>query len=660
MQELEFLRSLVIIFGLSAAAVFVLDKLRVPSVVGFLTAGVFMGPHGLGLVRDTRMIETFAEIGVVLLLFVIGLEISLRNIKAYRRAILAGGTLQVAITTAAVSALSYLAWGNAGAAVVHGFLVSMSSTAVVTKLLFDRAELDSPHGRAGMGMLIFQDFCVVVFMLLIPLLAGGGDAIGVFLALAKSLAVIAAIIAAARWAVPAALHQVVRTRKHELFVISIVFVCLGSAFLTYKLGLSLALGAFVAGLVISESEYAHQTISDMLPLKDSFNGLFFISVGMLMDLDFFLANADIVMMAVLGIVLVKALSAALAGLLAGHNLRVSLHTGLVLSQIGEFSFVLAVAALAAGILTPDSYQIFLSSAVITILLTPLFVILSPRVSVWAASRRIAARLRRLKEAPSAKAPACALSGHVLIVGFGMNGRNLARVLKEIEVPYAVLELNSDTVRRMSAEGETIYYGDATSPEILHKAGIGRAKALVVAIADPAATRRIAGNARKLNPDIYIVVRTRYAAEVGELLSLGADQVIPEEFETSIELFSRVLQYYRMPGSLIAEYAKKIREDHYRIFTSPEAPKKMFRDIIAPMPNVFDETFAVEEGSRAAGSSLRELEIRSRTGAMVVSVRRRETIVFPEPDFAFEAGDSVLAIGERPALEKAAALFRRPG
>ena len=658
MVELEFLKSLVIIFGLSGIVVFILDRLRVPSVVGFLIAGILLGPHGLELIKDVHLVEVFAEIGVILLLFTIGLEFSLKSLLTLRRAILAGGFLQVFLTSLIVFLISYSSGIGINTSMVFAFLISMSSTAIVMKMLFDRAEMDSPHGRISVSILIFQDLCVVLFMLMIPVLAGTDkEFTRVFWVLLKSVGIVIAIIVSARWLIPKALHQIVHTRKREIFVTSIIFICLGTAFLTYKLGLSLALGAFIAGLVISESEYSYQAISDILPFKDSFNGLFFISVGMLMDINYFITHLPAVALIVAAVIVLKTVATTAAMTMMGNHLRVSLHSGLILAQIGEFSFVLSVTALKAGILTDGDYQLFLSSAIITMLLTPLFVALSPRVSTWVTSRRLLQRLQRTRTGAEITGVRTRKTDHVIIVGFGLNGRNLSFVLKELEVPYVILELNNQTVTAMRSKGEPIFYGDGTSPEILHKMGVERARVLVVAISDPTATRKIVKIARELNPRLYTVVRTRYLAEVEDLLGLGADEVIPEEFETSIELFSRVLQFYNMPRTLIEQYAERFRKDHYRLFIKGETPKRLFHDTIALMPDVDYESYVVRSGSPAVGSSIKDLDIRNRTGALVIAVKRGEKMMQgPGADFVFQEGDIIFLIGDESSLKQAAGLF----
>jgi CPA2 family monovalent cation:H+ antiporter-2 len=656
---LEFLKTLVIIFGVSAAVVFVLHKLRVPSVVGFLVTGVFLGPHGFGFVQDIHEVELLAEVGVILLLFTIGLEISLRNLKRIRSAVLGGGFSQVLLTSLATSAIAYLFLRQWNASLFAGFLVSLSSTAIVMKMLFDRAETDSPHGRLSVGILIFQDLCVVPLMLLIPILGGSpGDVGELFWTLFKSAAILSVVIVGARWLVPSILHQIVRTRIRELFVISLILLCLGTALLTSSLGLSLALGAFLAGLIISESEYAFQAISDILPFKESFNGLFFISVGMLMDLGFVREHPFIILLAVVLILILKTSTGFLSVHLLGHPSRVSLQTGLCLAQIGEFSFVLATAGKSAGLLTESLYQLFLSASVLTMLLTPPIIQASSGISSWLSSKRILERLDRMRKRAALEGFPSRREGHVIIIGFGLNGKNLARVLKETSIPYVVLELNNETVLIMKKRGEPIFYGDGTSPEILHKLGIDTARLLVVVISDPASTRRIVQMARKLNPRLYILVRTRYTAEVEDLIKLGANEVIPEEFETSIEIFARVLHHYQIPRNLILDQIEKIRSGSYEVLRRVGLPVKGLPEKCEIHADYEIETYRIDEQTNASGRPMRDLKIHAEADATVIAVRRGEEIIpNPEPEFIFQPGDVVYLIGKREKVCQAVDLLQ---
>ena len=657
-MEFEFLKTLVIIFGASAFIVFLLQKLRVPSIVGFLIAGTALGPHGFGMIRETGEVELLAEIGVILLLFTIGLEISLKKLKRIRSAVLGGGFSQVLLSFLATGAIAYPFLHKLNESLFLGFLVALSSTAIIMKMLLDRAEMDSPHGRLSMGILIFQDLCVVPFMLLIPILAGNqGSFFELLWTMFKSATILFVVIFSARWLVPNILHQIVHTRSRELFVITLILLCLGTALLTAELGLSLAIGAFLAGLVISESEYAYQAISDILPFKDSFNGLFFISVGMLMDLRFLSQNPLLVLFAVASILLLKTSAGFLSVHFLGHPVRVSLQTGLQLAQIGEFSFVLATTGKAAGLITESLYQLFLSSSVLTMLLTPLIVQFSPNISAWISSKKLLERLDRIRKSAEREGLSVKREGHVIIVGFGLNGRNLAEVLKEASVPYVVLELNNYAVLEMKKKGEPIFYGDGTSPEILQKLGIDTARLLVVVISDPASTRRIVHMARKSNPGIYIIVRTRYLAEVDDLIQLGANEVIPEEFETSIEIFARVLHQFQAPRNLILELIEKIRSGSYEVLRKADLPVKALPEKCEIITEIDIETYLINDRSYASGRSIKEMRIRSQTGTMVIAVKRgNEIISSPGPEFIFMPGDIVYLIGTKENLLKTFALL----
>jgi CPA2 family monovalent cation:H+ antiporter-2 len=653
-MEFEFLKSLVIILGISAIVVFLLGRLRIPSIVGFLIAGVIMGPYAFEFIKDVHEIEILAEIGVILLMFTIGLEFSLKNLLMLRSAFF-GGLLQVSLTIAGIAFLSYLFFKlRINTAIFNGFLVSLSSTAIVMKMLFDRAETSAPHGRMSVGMLIFQDICVVPFMLFVPLLAGIGGGIGtIAITLIKALLVVGIVLLAARWAVPYVLHQVVSARSRELFIMSIIFLCLGTALLTSRLGLSLALGAFLAGVIISESEYASQAISDILPFKESFIGLFFISIGMLLNLDFFKTNLVSILAVIFVIMAIKIATVTISAFAVGRSLRNSIQAGFYLFQIGEFSFVLAVSGKHHGLITEDIYQMFLAASILTMMLTPFMISASFRVSNWLSSKPIVQRFDwRLRRAEKEEYPE-KKSGHVIIIGFGVNGSNLARVLRKSEIPYVVLELNSNTVKKMKKKGEPIYYGDGTSIEILHKLGIRTAKVLVIAISDAAATRMIVQIDRKENPSLNIIVRTRYVMEVDDLKKLGANEVIPEEFETSVEIFSRVLHHYHIPRNVITEHIEDVREDNYRVLRTVKLPEKRLAERCEFLTEIDTESYLIKETSRVKGHSIGELRFRTETGVTIIAIHRGEKVhQNPAPDFVLKKEDILLLIGKREDINRA--------
>ncbi|MEW6162165.1 MAG: cation:proton antiporter [Nitrospirota bacterium] len=653
-MEYEFLKSLVIVFGASALMVFLLHKLKIPSLVGFLVAVVIIGPYGIGIVKDTHSIEILAEIGVILLLFTIGIEFSMAKFVRIKKAVIGSGGVQVLLTIILSATAAYFAIKNINQSVFYGFLIALSSTAIVLKSLAEKGEIDSPHGRIMIGILIFQDLCVVPLMLLIPALSGESiNIMDVLIKMGKAALIIAVVLLSSRWIVPALLHQVVHTRNRELFIITIILLCLGIALLTARSGLSLALGAFLAGLIISESEYAHQATADILPFKESFIGLFFVSVGMLMNIEYMFDHLLKITIIIVSIFSLKIITGMFSALVIGSPLRTSIHAGLGISQIGEFSFVLAISGKALGLITDDFYQIFLSSSVVTMMVTPFLLQIAPSVSGWIAERRLLKKLRILKKGYEGERFPRKRHRHVIIIGFGLNGRNLAKVLREAEIPYVVLELNSDTVREMKKKGEPIYYGDGTSREILYKLGIEKARLLVIAISDPASTRRIVSIARHENPDIYIIVRTRYVAEVDDLKTLGANEVIPEEFETSVEIFSRALHHYHMLRNVITEHIDNIRKDNYRILRTVELPRKHLAEKYELLKEINTESYLIKEASLVDGHSIKELRLRTETGITIIAVQREDKVhQNPQPDFVLKRGDILLLIGKKEDINRA--------
>jgi CPA2 family monovalent cation:H+ antiporter-2 len=566
MAELDFLRDLVVLFGASIVVVYGFNRLRLPAVVGFLVAGALLGPYGLDVVDDVARVEVLAEVGVVLLLFTIGVEVSLGQIRSLRT-VVGAGLLQIG-SAIVLSTLAAIAFGlplNQG--VFWGFLAAMSSTAVVLKMVTERGETNSPHGRLIIGILIVQDLAVVPMMVVTPVLGGLGEAgfLTVMQSVAKAALAVLLILVAARYLVPRLLVEVVRSRSRELFVITIILVCLGIAWLSSLAGLSLALGAFIAGLIISESEYSHQAMAEILPFRDSFNSLFFISIGMLLDLRVLLARPVLVMGLVVAIVGGKVVTTAGAAVVTGYSWRAAVLTGIALAQVGEFSFILAKVGRSVGLLPGESFQVFLTVSVLTLLLTPFLLQASPRLARRAeALQRLRHWLPERQTAPHG-IQSRHLRDHTIVAGYGVNGRNLAQVLRETEIPFVVVDVDGQTVRREQKKGIPIVFGDITHPQVLRRLGVQEASALVLAISDPIATRRAVTVARQLSPAIHIIARTRYLREIEDLRMTGADQVVPEEFETSIEIFSLVLQHYRMPTRVIAEKAERIRQEGYALF-----------------------------------------------------------------------------------------------
>ncbi len=662
MSEFGLLGDLLVIFTVSIAVVFLFHQFRLPPIAGFLVAGALIGPHALNLVSDTSQVQTLAEIGVVLLLFTIGIEFSLVQLVSLRSILLVAAPLQLGVMLALAwsgAALAGLPWQQG---VFWGFLLSLSSTAIVLKALADRGDSDSLHGRATIGILIFQDLAVVPMMLLTPILASPADgaALGIALTLGKSLVVVGLVMAAAWYLVPKLLEHIVRSRSRELFLLTVIVLCLGIAWLTSLGGLSLALGAFIAGLIISESEYSHQAMAEVLPFRDSFNSLFFVSIGILMDVRILLDHPLLVAGLLLLVLAMKFLTGAGAVLAVGAPPRAAVMAGIALAQVGEFSFILAQEGQDAGLLDGELYQIFLAVSVLSMIVTPLLIQWSPHLARRAeALQRVHGWFPGKTFAQTVKAEGRHLKvqDHVIIVGYGLNGRNLARVLSETEIPYVALDLDGDTVRREARHGVPIFYGDATNPNVLRHVKVEDAKVLVVAISDPFMARRAVQVARGLNPKIHIVVRTRYLRELEELHQLGADDVVPEEFETSIEIFALVLRTYNLPQEFVMRKAEQIRKEGYALLRRSDMPELAHHLRGGTLTDVEVETCRIEEDSPAAGKSLAELSIRPRTGASVIAwTRSGVTKSNPSEKIRLMAGDIVVLLGSREQIRRAMGLL----
>ncbi|MBA3956782.1 MAG: cation:proton antiporter [Parachlamydiaceae bacterium] len=560
-MEIPLLKDVAVIFGLAVIVLWICNRLRIPAIVGFLFTGVLSGPHGLQLVQAVSDVDMLAEIGIMLLLFTIGLEFSISQLMSVKRYFLIGGILQVGLTTLCGLGIGQIVGRPFGECIFLGFLLAMSSTAIVLKSLDARDETDSPHGRLILGILIFQDIAAVPMMLLTPVL-GTAEGSPVFdftlvLHLLMGIVVISVVFVAATKIVPALLYQLAKARSRELFSLSVLTICFAVAWLASSIGLSIAIGAFLAGLIISESDYRHEAIGNILPLQDIFSSLFFVSIGMLLDVRFVLAQPFLILGITIGVILLKAAIVGFTSLTLGLSLRVTILAAIGLAQIGEFSFVLASAGIHFGLGNEYLYQLFLAVALFTMALTPSLIGFSHGVVNWIMRLPIPEHWKSgLQAAPSHHAHA--LKDHIVIVGFGIAGRSLANAARATNVPYVILEMNPDTVRTEKAKGEPIHFGDATHESVQRHLHLQDARAIAVMINDQNAARRAIMLARRVNPNAYIIVRSRYVKDVQALRHLGANDVIPDEFGTSLEMLTRVLQRYDVPSEQVASVIDGLR------------------------------------------------------------------------------------------------------
>lgn len=562
MEELGLLATMAIGLVVALVGGAAARRLKLPVVVGYLLGGMLIGPNGLALIRDVGDVETLATIGVVLLMFTLGIELSLKSLREVGRVAVIGGAAQIAATAALGLLVGRLLGWSLMEAGLFGAFVAMSSTIVVLKTLMDRGELGSPHGRVMIGILLVQDLCVVPMMVVLPSLGGTGT--GLFVALGwavlKGVVFVAAILVLGFLVLPRFMRRVAEGQSRELFLLAVVSLCLGAAFGAYYVGLSIALGAFLAGLLVSESEYGHQALADIKPLRDVFAALFFVSLGMLASPGFILDSPRVVAAVVAAVVLGKFVIAAIVTRIFGYSAKTSLFVGSGLFQIGEFSFVLAATALATGLISETVYSLTLTTAVITILLTPFGMGLTSGVYHRLIQVRGISKLLARGVDPVVSEEGMPLRNHVVICGYGRTAMNLARVLGRRKFSCVVIDIDPRAIDAAHDNGIPCIYGDAGNPEILAQAGVERAKVLVITFPDPAAARLAVANARRVNPRLDVVARVHRDEDRDVLQRIGVAGVVRPEVEAGLEIIRHTLHRFGLTSQEIEYIISGLREE----------------------------------------------------------------------------------------------------
>ncbi|MFO0419041.1 MAG: cation:proton antiporter [Planctomycetota bacterium] len=676
------LLELALLFALCVGVAVTFHRFRLPPIVGFLVAGVLVGPNAIGLVQHKAMVEHLAEVGVVVLLFAVGLEVPLGQIQRLRRAIFVGGGLQIVGTIAATAAVAMAFGASWQLGVLLGFLIALSSTAAATKILVDQGELAAPHGRVVLGVMIAQDLAVVPMILLLPFVVGGGDggAASPLRSLAN-LGLLAAVLAAARLLVGPLVRLVARTRNRELFVLFLATWCLSLAAVTAALELSLALGAFLAGVLLADSDHHSQAAAETEPFRDAFASLFFVSIGMLFDAGVVAERPLAVGVGLAAVLVGKAALMAFAVGRLGQPRWVQLRAALTAAQVGEFSFVLVQLAKQKNkeLLAGDLERVFLVVAVLSIAVTPL---------LYALGKRLAARARDAAAPAAVGTAAVGTAGstagsaagstagsgeaadghhagipkreHAIVVGFGPTGRTIAAGLQAAGVPYVVAEMNADTVKAEKLKGTPIVLADCTRQHALEALGVHGAQLLVLAVNDGAATSRIAQLARQLAPDLHVLARSTYTAEADGLRRAGATDVVPQELEASVEMLVRTLRRFLVADDEIGRQVRGVRAraggERLAEVAGGEAAQ-----LAEFVPGIGFAVFRVQPAADCLHRTLAEVGIRRRTGCSVVAVRRDgQNLGAITPDTVLAPGDAVVVIGPKARLADAAAMFADPG
>ncbi len=654
---------ILILSGVATVTAVFSHFLRLPIMIGFVITGVLIGPHSFKLVSSLPDAYSLTELASVILMFTIGLEFSFLKLKELHHQLLKLGTAQVLITIAAVFSIGYSLSYPLNKALLWGFMISLSSTALVLKLLHDYRDIDAPHGKNSIGILLFQDLIVIPMILIIPLLSpGSNDTLGVtgfavFLWLGKVAAIAVVLYITKQFLLSFILERVVATRSHELFLISIIFICLGTGYLFHLVGLSLSIGAFIAGAIVSESAFGHQATSIFTTLRDTFLGLFFVTIGMLLDVKFMVINFSLIMMLGLGFFFLKSGIVFLVCLVNRTSVSVALLTALSISQVGEFSFLIASQAADLNLLDTLDSQYFMAISVLSMMFTPLMYLMGPKIVQsrpfvnWKSLNFLPESIsikRRLRKQSS---KTIASTGHntthipeTIVIGYGIAGHNVVSALQDLLIPYHVIESNYELVKKAKLAGITICFGNAKSHDILNQAGIEHAKIVVIAISDTHSIPGIIGEIRKVRPDVPIIVRIQYTRNMANLKLDPRITVVIAEIETATELVANVLKGYGLPSQLIFDYALQAKQQliaHGVIGTG-------HRYNILSLPSWDTLTsirpLQIEKEYFAAGKTLAELALLERTGGLVVSVFRKGMgTKIPGRDFTLLAGDIIHVI-----------------
>ncbi len=642
------LTDLAALFALCVCAGVLFQRFKLPPIVGFLAIGALVGPNALGLVDELDTVEKLAEVGVVVLLFAVGMELPLSQLARMRRTILVGGGIQIVGTVLFAALVCWLGGLEWRLAVFLGFLLSLSSTAALTKVLVDNGEFATPHGRFAMGIAIAQDLAVVPMILLIPMLVGEGQAGGVVETL-ENLALLVVVLAIARYVLPKALGIVARTRSRELFVLTLATLCLAMAVVTAHLGMSMALGAFLAGILLADSDFHGHAMAEVEPFRDALASLFFVSIGMLFDGGAIVESPFLALAALAAVVAGKAAIVAVAAKALGQPGWIRIRSGLLLAQIGEFSFVLAQVGGGTGVLPPKAYKLFLVVAVLSIACTPLL----HQFGRWLVTRG------RGKDHAAVKEDG-ALADHAIVVGYGPTGRTLVHALQNLGLPVIALEMNAKTVRDERARGVPIEFGDATRSSTLKGLGLARARMIVLAVNDIEACKRIAQLAKDIAPNVHVLARAVYIGEVQPLLRSGADEIVPQELEASVEILARTMRRFLVADDEIGRRIREVREAAGAIDKSAPLARVEAARIQELIPGIGLGVHRVGTGACVAGKKLSECGFRNKTGCTIVAVRRgRENLPAITPETVLQANDAVVVIGPQSNLELAAAMFAAP-
>lgn len=666
-SEIDLIGPLVLLLAVACLVMFALGRLRLPPTIGYLLSGVLLGPHVMGMLAEGETVSTIAEIGVILLMFTIGLEFDARYFLRIRRVAIGGGLTQILLTVLA-ALLAGMAFGwSIRTSLFIGCIIALSSTAVVLKSMMRQGSLDTLPGRLTVAVLIMQDLAIVPMMILLPIRGGSMSEISLNLAgaLGRATLLLALTLLLTRYLMPRFLHLVARGRSQELFLLMTMAICLGMAWVSHLLGVSYALGAFLAGVIIGGTDFAHQIHADIIPFRDVFSGVFFVAMGMLLDPGYVVSAWPAVLVLVTIILVGKTAITTLAVSAFGHPPAISLQVGFNLAQVGEFSFLIAQMGWRQNLIGEEIYKLAIAASVISMIAAPLLIQASPRLS--SAVARVTVRLlpaaERLGRLPAGIRDAGplppALSGHVVILGYGTVGRALGDVLLANQVPFLALELDPDFVREGRRHAHPVHFGDANSEGLLRRVGVDRARHLVVTLPDAVLERAVIKRARAMNPGLHIIARSRRGTEDDSFYLDGADEVVTETFEAGIEFIARILRRLNMPKQEVERQIGRARGSRYEFIRRNEFAPLPLSDVRRTLDSLRVEFLEVPDGSPLVGRNLRDAGIRESTGALVIAVVRDGEIIHnPAADFSLRRNDTLLVSGAIEQVVRAEQIINR--
>ncbi|MCJ7450970.1 MAG: cation:proton antiporter [Steroidobacteraceae bacterium] len=640
---------------LLAGSVLVLSLVRrfaLPPILGYLLVGMLLGPHALGLASDDESVAMLAEFGVVFLVFTLGLEFSLARMIAMKAEVLGIGGLQMVLVTAATGSCAWAFGLEPVAAIVVGGALAMSSTAIIVRQLGEELEINRTHSRLAVGILLFQDLAFAPLLALATSLGQADQVVGPawFLNMAgRAVAALVVVLVAGRWVLRPLFHEIARHRSSETFTLTVLFVVLGGAWATHALGLSMALGAFLAGMLLAETEFRHQTEAVIKPFQDILLGLFFVSVGMLLNLRLLVAQLPLILALLIGLLLLKAAIVTLIVRRFVPNARKALRTAIVVAMGGEFGFALLTLLLKGRMVDAEIVQPLLTAVALSMLVGPLLVRYNGRIADFILRRQSVEPSEAVLETVATRQ--LAERDHVIICGFGRVGQNLARVLEQRGLEYIAIDQDPFRVRDARQAGDPVVYGDTAETEVLRSLGLDRASVLVISFDSPETALRIVRRVRRLRADLPVLVRTEDDAKLDVLQAAGATEVIPATFETSLSLVSHVLLCLKVPAQEVLEVTENIRHDRYSIL------RNVFRkhdarhlDEDHPLRQQL-RTVILPPGARAVGRTIRELKLDE--GEVRINGLRRDGIVGrnPDPETKLREGDVVILWGTPERLEQ---------